>query len=202
MRPSRLSIGALALAIALAAPSFAATLVNGSFEPAAPSFTYQALPGGSSAIPGWVTTDTGVEWFAPTPYGVGAAAAGTYCVDIANYVYSAGGIQQTLATTPGVTYTVGFFLGTSGGAGRDGTCQIVVDADGQSQAFNATNTGGTIAWFAKSFAWTADGASATLRFRCLQNANQHFADIDGATLTDSTTPTASSSWGRIKSLFR
>lgn len=202
MRPGRAAWWVLAIALSLPTPSPSATLVNGSFEPAAPFGAYQALPGGSAAVPGWVTTDSGAEWFQPSAYGYAPAPSGLYIVDIANYVYSAGGIRQTFPTVPGETVTIDFQLGTHAASGRDGTCQIVVDADGQSQVFSHSTAGAAIAWLACAFTFVADDASATLRFRCLQNANLHFAYLDGAGARDLTTPSAPATWGRIKSLFR
>lgn len=202
MRFGRTAWWVLAIALTLPTPSPAVPLVNGSFEPAAPFGPYLLLGGGSAAIPGWTTTDSGAEWFQPAAYGYAAAPDGLYIVDVANYIYSAGGIEQSFATVPGASYAIDFRLGTHAVSGRDGTCQVVVDADGQSQVFAHTNTGAAIVWLPCTFTFVADGTSATLRFRCLQNANLHFAYLDGAGLRDLTTPAAPASWGRIKSLFR
>lgn len=202
MRFGRTAWWVLAIALTLPTPSPAVPLVNGSFEPAAPFGPYLLLGGGSTAIPGWTTTDSGAEWFQPTAYGYAAAPDGLYIVDVANYVYSAGGIRQSFATVPGASYAIDFRLGTHAASGRDGTCQVVVDADGQSQVFSHATAGAAIAWLPCTFTFVADDATATLRFRCLQNANLHFAYLDGAGLRDLTTPAAPASWGRIKSLFR
>lgn len=192
---------ALLLAALLACPAVAsAQLVNGSFEPTTPFSGNNILPGGSTAIPGWVTTDSGVEWFTPATYGVGAAAHGIAVVDLANYTFSAGGIQQTIPTTAGEVVRIDFFYGTSLSAGRDGTATIVVSADGQTQNFSITNTSAIVAWQPRTFTFTADGPSATLSFRCLQNANTHFAFIDGVGRSQ-VVPTEASTWGRIKRLY-
>jgi hypothetical protein len=165
----------------LAAQPGRAELVNGSFEPENPSFVYQLLPAGSTAIPGWTTTDTGVEWAQPLANGDSPAPAGLYVVDLANFTYSAGGVQQTVATQPGAVYVLEFRLGTNQRSGRDGTGEVVVAA-----------------------------ASTTLSLRCLQNANLHFAFIDAATLSSVATavPDTSfeirqdSAWGTVKAMFR
>ncbi len=177
-----------------------AQIVNGSFEPAVPFSGNLILGGGSTAIPGWTTTDTGVEWFTPGTYGFGAAPSGIAVVDLANYVYSAGGIQQTFATVPGRVYGFDFKFSTSQSSGRDGTGEIVVSADGQSQVFTIVNHTGPLVWENRTFLFTADDASATLSFRCLQNANVHFAIIDGVG-PNATTPTRGSTWGRLKNLY-
>lgn len=189
------------LAILLTLPAAAsAQLVNGSFEPASPFSGNQILPGGSTAIPGWITTDTGVEWFSPLPYGIGPAPDGATIVDLANYVYSAGGIAQAIPTTPGELVQIRFMFGTSASAGRDGTAEIVVSADGQSQVHTITNPAAIVAWESRTFSFTADDASATVSFRCLQNAYVHFAFVDGVS-RDQTTDATSRSWAAIKRLY-
>jgi hypothetical protein len=191
---------ALALAILLAVPAHA-QITNGSFEPTGAGPGYALLGGGSPTIPGWLTSDNGVEWFNPVSYGVGPAPSGNYIVDLACYTYSAGGLQQTFTTVPGQSYTISFYYGTHQAAGRDGTAAIVVSADGQTQTFAITNLAPTVNWELRAFTFVADNASATLSFRCLQNANVHFAYIDGVGVT-AATPTHGTSWGDIKQRYR
>ncbi len=185
----------IATAIAGAAPG-RAQIVNGSFEPASFFGSWTTLPGGSTAIPGWTTFASGVEWF------TGYAFDGLYNIDLANYTSSDGGIEQTFPTTPGEVYIIDFSLGTHQTSGRDGTAEIVVGADGASQVFTAENHTTAIAWESKTFSFTADDASATLRFRCLQNAYLHFAYLDAVGATALSTPAESKSWSEIKSLYR
>jgi len=192
---------ALLLGTALLPTVSSAQIVNGSFEPTTPFGGNYVVPPNSSAIPGWLTIDSGVEWYNPLPFGTGPAPHGSYIVDLANYAYSAGGLQQTFVTTPGELIGIDFKLSTTIGSGRDGTAQIEVSADGQTQLFNVVNPTGTNVWTPFTFVFTADNASATLRFRCLQNANLHFANIDGVG-RNLTTANQSSSWGRIKTLYR
>ncbi len=185
--------------LALAAPA-SAQLVNGSFEPTSGVVSWMIVSGGLGTIPGWTTTDYGVEWALGSSGGA-PAPHGQHIVDLACYVWSAGGIQQTIPTTPGEAYVITFQLGTMAGAGRDGTCEIVVDADGQSQTFTHANPSGIVTYATKTFAFLADGPSATVRFRCLQNANLHFAYLDAAGM-ETVVGTESASFGSLKSLFR
>jgi len=202
MRTLALPLATLALFLGLLhAPTASAQLVNGSFEPAVGSFSYQLLGGGSTAIPGWTTTDSGVEWFGGPGY-PGYAHDGQYLVDLANYVYSAGGVQQTFATSPGQAYEISFWLGSHAVSGRDGTAQIVVSADAQSQTFSISAPSSAVLWQSRTFTFVADDASATLSFRCLQNANLHFAYIDGVGAGTPATPVQSGTWGALKSLYR
>ena len=198
MRRSLLACGVLSCFLALASPS-QAQIVNGGFESPSSPVGYALLGGGSTAITGWVTTDNGVEWWSPSGYG--PVPAGPNVVDLACYTYSAGGIQQTFATVPGQSYRIDYWLGTHAVSGRDGTASIVVSADGQSQTDTATSLTTNIGWFPKTFTFVADDATATLRFRCTQNANVHFAYVDGvgASLV---VPARETTWGRVKSLWR
>ncbi len=199
-----------AILATLAARPTRAELLNGSLEPDNASFDYQLLPGGSLLIPGWSTTDSGVEWFRPTHYGDTPAPAGMYVVDLANYFASAGGVQQTFATQPGAVYVLEFQLGTSQSVGRNGSCEVVVAADGVSEIFSAVNHAVLTVYSPRVFTFTADDVSATLSLRCLQDATQHFAYIDAATLNPATTgvpeadigETEAAAWGAIKALFR
>lgn len=197
----RTLLAALALSAVLAATPAGAQLINGSFEPTTPFGGNQILPGGSTAIPGWVTTDTGVEWFNPVGYGIGSAPDGQYIVDLANYVYSAGGIQQTFATVPGGSYTVFFYFGSSTASGRSGNAVIDVSAGATTQTYSLSNPAAVVAWQTRTFTFTATAATSTLRFRCLQNANSNFAFIDGVGISLAT-PAGRDSWGAIKALYR
>ena len=159
-----------------------ADLINGSLEASGAPFTYQLVPGGSALIPGWTTIDSGVEWFQPTAFADNPPPAGSYVVDLANYFNSAGGLQQTFATLPGATYVVNFQLGTSQSVGRNGSCEIVVAADGVSEIYSALNLSALTVYTPRVFTFVADDASATLSLRCLQDATQHFAFVDAVTL--------------------
>lgn len=172
--------------------------------------TTQDLPGGSKAIPGWTTTDTGVEWYRPLADNANPAPDGLYAGDLANLTFSAGGLQQTIAAQPGAVQMFAFMLGTDQTAGRDGTCEVVVAADGVTETFTVINHANLTVYTPCVFTFAADGASATVQLRCLQYANLHFAIIDAATLNLSTTSVpdndgsdpVESAWGTVKALFR
>lgn len=196
----RITLLALLLA-ALATPAHG-QILNGGFEPSGPSAAYHLLPSGSTAIPGWTTVLSGVEWFRPTLNGASPdSPSGGYCVDLADYTYPSGGIEQTFATSPGTTYAIEFWFGTHAGFGRDGTAQITATADGTTQSFSISSLTGAIGWTPQNFMFVADDLTATLRFTCTQNPLLHFAYIDGVSAA-SVTPTAGSTWGRLKQLYR
>lgn len=168
----------LGLAATAIVPAAQANLiVNASFEQPA-GIGYAAYGPGVTAITGWTTTRSGVEWF--NTAGWGPAPDGLMVVDLANYVYSSGGIKQTFATTPGETYSVAFSAGNYYGFGRTGTGIIDIDVAGLQLSFaTATATSATPwAWKNITFDFTAIDATTTLEFSNSQNANAYFAFID------------------------
>jgi len=170
--------GLLAGAVSLSA----ASIVNSGFEPATSVNSNNVLPGGSNAIPGWTTIENGVEWFNPAAFGSTVSPDGGYAVDLANFTFSSGGIQQTFATVAGQSYTVEFYASTSAGQGRLGTAEILVEADGELQQFDLVNMSTQFVWDLYSFTFLADDDEATLTFSNFQNANLHFANIDGVSI--------------------
>jgi hypothetical protein len=154
---------------------------NGSFE--LPGSTgNNILPAGSNFVTGWTTVLNGVEYFNASAFG--GAADGVMVVDLAHYVYSAGGIEQTVDTVAGTTYEITFSAGNIMASGRTGTGDVKVTIDGVTQTFEtAVAAGPTTVWKAISFEFTAAQARTTVRFWNDQDANQHFALIDGVGMT-------------------
>jgi hypothetical protein len=159
-----------------------ASIVNAGFEPDASVGANNVLPGGSNAIPGWTTIENGVEWFNPAAFGSTVSPDGGYAVDLANFTFNAGGIQQTFATVAGQSYTVEFYASTSAGQGRVGTAEIIVEADGVTEQINLVNQSAQFVWELQSFTFVADDDEATLTFANYQDANLHFANIDGVSI--------------------
>ncbi len=154
-------------------------LVNAGFEnPAGTAYT--SLPGGSPTITGWTTVLSGVEWFDATGYG--GAADGVMIVDLANYVYTGGGIEQTFATEVGKRYDVSFAFGTMAGFGRDGTAHVDVSVAGETLGYDIVNATSTLKWTMETLSFTAVDVSTTLRFTNEQNPYAHFANIDAVSV--------------------
>lgn len=177
----------LARALAFTAAAAAASQVaaanlfaNAGFESPG-NYTYQLYSGGSTAITGWTTVLSGVEHYNSTAYGLGAAADGLMVVDLANYVFASGGIEQAVATQAGQRYDVSFFAGNTASSGRDGTGIVKVTLDGSTtlQFNTAVATSAAYAWAERSFSFVATGSSTTIRFWNDQNPFAHFALIDG-----------------------
>lgn len=185
-RLHRLTLVALLAPLAVAGPAAAANLfANGSFE--TPGYGYALYGSGSGAITGWTTVLSGVEHYAPSAFGLGAAADGRMAVDLANYTFASGGIEQTLATLVGQSYDVSFWAGNSRSSGRDGTGVVKVSVDATTLAFaTADATTSDHVWAQRSFSFVATGSSTTIRFWNDQNPLAHFAVIDGVSAVAST----------------
>jgi hypothetical protein len=187
-------VASLLCLICLTGPAAAASLfVNGSFESSTTVTGYAELGNGSTFITGWTTVLSGVEYFNAVPFG--GAGDGVMVVDLANYVYTGGGIEQSVATVAGQAYDVSFLAGNSKASGRDGTGIIKVSLNGQFlQDFStATAAGATMVWAQRSFSFVATGPSTTVRFWNDQNPNGHFADLDGVGIQASVPEPAT--WG-------
>jgi hypothetical protein len=171
----------LMLAAGLSAGSAHASnlLVNPGFE--LPGTGYVSLPGNSTAITGWTTVLNGVEWFNATSFG--GAADGVMIVDLANYTYTGGGIEQTFATVVGQSYDLSFSLGTMQASGRDGTAHIDVTVAGVTTGYDVINHTGSLVWTAVTQSFTASSSSTTLRFTNTQNPHLHFANVDAASVS-------------------
>lgn len=158
---------------------------NGGFE-VATSYG-QFKPGGSTDITGWTTVLSGVEYFDATPYG--GSPAGPWVVDLANYTYAGGGIEQVLSTTAGQAYALSFMAGNYSGLGRTGSGIVKVTVDGATTSFDtALATAPAMAWALQTLNFTAASANTTVRFWNDQDANRHFAFIDGVALAVSAVP--------------
>ena len=154
----------------------AALITNGSFEDNTNTGQFQAT--GSTAITGWTTTLSGVEYFQP---GAGNAREGDWVIDLA-YVTSSlsGGIAQSISTVNGEQFNLDFSLGTFAGLGRDGTAevQLLID-DAVVGTYTITNLTANYVWEDHSYVHTATGSSTKIEFRNEENANFHFAFLDG-----------------------
>jgi CARDB/Protein of unknown function (DUF642) len=159
--------------------SSAPPLTNGSFEEG-PGGSYAYLSGGSSALTGWLTTQNGVEWFDPSVYSSwGSAQDGNYVVDLAPYVYTGGGIEQSFYTQPGEWYQLNFYGSTLLAAGRDGTGEVDVWLNGTlNQSFNLSNSTAMMNWQPFTVYFNAANPTTTVEFRNNQDPYTHFAFID------------------------
>ena len=155
----------LTAALGVATSPQANLLTNGSFESGA--FVNQgndtmSLAAGSTVITGWtVVTDTTAWIGATNPFGL-SANNGSFFLDLTNYQAGApfAGMSQTIATTPGATYSLSFDLGSSTFWGRPDS--IIASAAGTSQTFTAPTTGGNNDWQNVLMQFVASSATTTV----------------------------------------
>jgi len=148
-----------------ATASHANLLSNGSFESG--GFVNQgndtmSLNPGSTTITGWtVVTDTTAWIGARNPFSL-AASDGQFFLDLTNYQPGApfAGVTQTIATTPGATYSLSFDLGGSNRWGRpDG---LTASGAGTSMTFTTPTTGTLNDWYHETMSFVATGSSTTV----------------------------------------
>jgi hypothetical protein len=163
---SRTALQALLLTAGLSATMSAQAnlLTNGSFESG--GFVNQAndtmsLLSGSTVITGWtVVTDT-TAWIGPTnPFSL-TASNGSFFLDLTNYQFGApfAGMSQTIATTPGATYSLSFDLGSSFQWGLPDS--LTASAGGTSHTFLSPSTGFNI-WTHETMTFVATSATTTV----------------------------------------
>ena len=149
---------------------------NGSFEVG--NYTgggFQTLGANSSVITGW--TANNIDWI--NTYWT--AQAGTKSVDL--NATSIGSIEQSFGTTAGVQYLVEFYLsGNNAGLPVTKSLQVTADATTYNDTFVTTGNSLTnMGWVKKSFTFTADDASATLKFAST-NSGSFGPAIDNVTV--------------------
>lgn len=156
-------------------------ITNGSFE--TPYVNYMVLPGNSTQISGWTTILHGVEWFDGTSYISGNSNVnGVMLVDLANYIYTGGGIEQTFATVANQHYVLSFYLGTMISSGRDGWAHADVSIAGITQGFDAFITSNTIEMQAFYLPFVATTNTTTVQFTNYQDPSIHFAFLDNVSV--------------------
>ena len=176
----------LALGLAALAPAHANLLANGGFE--SPGAAYAEVPGGSMFISGWTTILSGVEYLnpaSPAALNIGSAFEGVMIVDLANFTFSNGGIEQMFATAPLQQYTLTFAAGNLKAYGRTGDGIVDVQVGSLTTSVStATDTGGTaVQWKPIALTFTALAPVTTLSFTNMQDSFTHFAFVDGVSVT-------------------
>ncbi|MBL9148159.1 MAG: choice-of-anchor C family protein [Phycisphaerae bacterium] len=162
-------------------------LINGSFETwpgRVPS--YVSLPGGSTAMAGWITTGNTVDLVG----GGWQQADGSLSLDLDGSP-GPGGVQQTFATIPGQWYTVEFFMAGNPQCG-DPVKALSVEAAGFSNTFTFNTAGHSfvsMGWELRSWCFRAHETSTTLTITSLTaSATNCGAAIDGVVVEASSPP--------------
>ncbi len=169
-RTMRRSLPILAL-VASAASAHALNLItNGSFEVGTnPGGTYISLnPGDSTSIPGWLVGGGGIDYIG----GYWNAQDGVRSVDLSRT--SAGSISQTIATSVGQQYLLGFWLAANPDlpSSTPATKVAIVSAGNVINQTFTTPPRGTrtnMNWGYYSLVFTAQATSTTILFQSGEN---------------------------------
>jgi Protein of unknown function (DUF642)/PEP-CTERM motif len=172
LKSSSLRVVAAAALVAVSGAAQANLLTNGSFESgSALTSGYTTLLIGDTTITGWTVVNDNLAWFHDA-FGAGAGALsasnGVKFLDLTNTSPSCtpcGGVEQTIGTTIGETYTLSFDLGSSSGyqipSSIEATLQIVVGGV-VTQTFTSTASG-VNNWESFSKTFVASNANTTIR---------------------------------------
>jgi hypothetical protein len=163
-------------------------LLDGSFEkPVVADGTYQLFNTGDTFQNWTVVGDPGnvaivnddFSYCVPLP-----AKKGVQFLDLTGTSNSPTGVQASVKTTPGSTYSITFFIGNLAGGGNCGTTSTVnLMIDGVSVAsFTSKKTGDTLVWKKFSTEFTAQNASTTIAFFNGDGPNDTANGLDAITV--------------------
>ncbi len=176
-------------------PALAQELVNPSFELGDftnnhPGDNTTTLAPGSTGITGWTVVTGEIAWIqAGNPFSL-SASNGDRFLDLTSYSENFGGIQQTLATIPGLLYHVEFDLGSRSAYGNAYMSVRAVDVQGEAAAQQYTRLGtDPSGWDRFTFEFVAREASTDLRFIHDFNGN-NYTGLDNVSLRAIPTPGA------------
>ena len=149
---------------------------------------------GATNIPGWTSVPGFANdfWFGPSnSYGLTASPGNGsgYAVDLTGEANNKpyGGIEQTIATTPGSTYSLTFDLGTSPqyngpGLGAAALTASVTGAtlDGSQEFTLAPTTSNQ--WQSEAVSFVADGTSTTIEFLADSAYTSRYTGLDNVSV--------------------
>ena len=172
-------------------------LTNGSFENTNGTFVpdgnlVDELASGSTAIPGWTTTNgTATAWIKNgNPYGI-SAANGSFFLDLTGYSDSGtyGGVSQTFATTAGANYVVTFDLGYGGDSTAfGGPVSVRASAGGTSDVFTSgSGSPNPAVWDLETFDFMATSSETQLSLIGLSTTGGAYIGLDNVNVAAGTT---------------
>jgi hypothetical protein len=178
-------------------PLRANLIANGSFEtPVVPVGAFTNFGSGSTGITGWTVVGAtgGVSIVSGTfsqECCTFPAEDGAQWLDLTgDGTNSIEGVEQSVATTPGTTYDLSFWVGNTsdpGGIfGRTSTVNVLLGGISGTlidAATNIINTPGTLAWQQFTTSFTATGSSTTLDFLNGDSPFDNSNGLDNVSLT-------------------
>ena len=169
-------------------------IINGSFEQGrftGGSFGYplaqQIIGPDSTTLPGWTVTGE-LAWIASGMSGI-TVNDGTYALDLTGFCDLScgtpyGGVQQTVLTTPGTTYTLSFLAGNYPYNTSQPT--MVVNIGGNSYSFTLPSTTLASVWDSETITFIATTASTLISFTGSGGAvgGTYYLGLDNVSLSD------------------
>jgi Protein of unknown function (DUF642)/PEP-CTERM motif len=168
----------------------ATLLTNGSFENTGSTFVgdgnkTMSLASGSSAIPGWTTTNgTFTAWIQNgNPWNI-PSADGAFFLDLTGYFDSGtyGGVTQSFATTIGTNYVLTFDLGYGGNSGAfGGPVSVNVSVGGAPTTFTSgSGTPNPAVWNLETYNFTATSTTTALSIIGHSTTGGEYIGLDNA----------------------
>ena len=175
------------------------SIINGSFEDN-PSSVYVYVPGGdTTTITDWETIHTGVEWFNPQNYSWGPAQDGVRILDLNTDISAGGGIQQSITTVSGQSYSLSFYEGTLVDGNRSGFGNIIASAGSTTGTFSVFNPLGQIVWTKFSLDFVAASSTTVIKFENFDNPSESFSFLDNVSVDSAPVPEPAAAvvWGML-----
>ena len=181
----RFSVGAAALFVVISGATVAGMSVapttagasptnliqNGSFESVAkPTNSFVHVNAGSTGISNWTVvtpsiydSDAGsVDYVANSYWN---AEDGNYSIDLAGSTFTPGGVSQTVATTPGVEYSLSFWSAVNGNERPGIKHAMRVSVNGSAlDRVKAVGVGRPLQWVQNTATFIASSASSQIEF--------------------------------------
>lgn len=178
-----------------ASAAHADIVTNGSFEtPLVPSGFFTNFLTGSTGITGWTVVGPEASIVSTNYASLGftfPAEDGKQWLDLTGDGTNAvEGVQQTLATTPGATYNLSYFVGNQvnpgGPWGTTSTVDVLVNGALIQVATNSMGAGGTTqVWEQFTTSFLATSSSTTLEFLNADPPNDNSNGLDNVVVTPS-----------------
>lgn len=194
MKAHRLATILAVLAPALGSAISRADFTNGSFENGSYSFNGQgieSLPVGSTAITGWTTFGAELAVLENSNTNGLTTPFGTIFLDLTGIHDTApyGGVQQSIATVAGQSYTVTLDLGVdTSNPLFSGPVSVQVTAGSASATLTANPIGAGNIWTPETFSFVAGSASTLVMIQGASTAGGQYIGLDNVSINANAVP--------------
>ncbi|HEX2826146.1 MAG TPA: DUF642 domain-containing protein [Burkholderiales bacterium] len=184
-------LSALFLAALLTPFAASAALINGSFETPGIGSGFAPVGPGDPSIVGWTVIGSHVLLIHDTYTEPGLAFSaqhGDQSLDLTGLGNAGfGGVQQSVATTAGATYTLTFFVGNQDDSKPnytlDSAVNLFIDGSLMGTFVNPNSTPGDLNWLQFTFPVIAASNSTTIAFVSATPPGDNMAGLDNVSFT-------------------